>query len=444
MAMLLVHAADLHLGKTLHEREFIEEQEEMLGALVDLLASRRPAALLLAGDIYDRAIPSPAAMGLLDRFLSRAVEAAPGTAIVIIPGNHDSASRLAFGSGLFRKAGVHLRSLTSESLVPLFIESRRPEGKAERCAIWALPYLGGAADLGQGSLGGEAGEGTSADAEGATDAAPAGSGLFARAIGRILRAGGLPVGPDSEPETDSYNVLLAHCFARGGLPSESERVFVGAAEEVDAALFDGFDYAALGHLHRAQAAGKKGWYSGSPLAYSFGEAIRVGPGGIVETEAAARGFLLVELQRGGCRVELLPHRPGRRLVRIEASFAELLSPGAFSEYRGDYVELCLSDELPVLDPSERLRSVFPKLLSIRQWAFELRLSGSAALSGETGAPATEGEAAGLSGDDRDPEDPGRLVEEFAAFHAEMRGSGPDEATALLFSSLVEEAAHEAD
>jgi len=422
-AMILIHAADLHLGKTLHERELGEEQEEMLEALVALLAERRPAALLLAGDIYDRAIPSPAAIGLLDRFLSRAVEAAPETAIVIIPGNHDSASRLAFGSGLFRKAGVHVFARLTDTLEPLVLGAREGGGgglgsgdSPESCAIWALPFLGGAG----------AGEGN--------DSPRGQAALFAAAVEDI---GKKMLARRSEAEAkgssaDSYNVLLAHCFARGGATSESERAFIGLAEEVDAALFDAFDYAALGHLHRPQAAGAKGRYSGAPLAYSFGEALRVGPSGSDGGVGVERGFVQVELGRDGARAELIPHRPRRRLVRIEASFEKLCDSSAFGEYREDLVEAYLTDPLPVLDPTERLKSAFPNLLSVRQAAFEARLPGG-------GTEPTATLDTGV-----DPEDPRRLLGDFAAFHREMKGEEPDEATTLLFRSIAEEASHAAD
>ena len=394
----------------------------MLEALVALLVERRPAALLLAGDIYDRAIPTPPAIGLLDGFLSRAVRAAPDTAIVMIPGNHDSASRLAFGSGLFAKAGLHVISKVSDSPEPVMVRSRRggsggggPGGGEEGCAIWALPFMGGA------------GEGA--------DVPRGQAAAFARAVGEIRRG----IEARARSEIDSYNVLLAHCFATGGMPSESERAFVGLAEEVDAGLFDGFDYAALGHLHRPQAAGRKGRYSGAPLAYSFGEGLRVrlapADGGdaatVRESAAAERGFVFVELGPEGVRTELLPHKPARRLVRIEAPFEKLCDPNLFGDYREDLVEVSLKDSTPVLEPSERLKGVFPNLLSVRQAAFEARLAGG------------ESEAVALDGGG-DPEDPGRIVGDFSAFHREMRGEEADEAMLGLFRSMVEEASRAAD
>jgi exonuclease SbcD len=390
--MLLVHTADLHLGKTLHERDLQEDQAFMLEGLLELLATRRPAALLIAGDIYDRAIPPPDAISLFDSFLSRAIEAAPGLAIVAIPGNHDSATRLSFGAGLFRRAGVHFRSRAAEALEPVIVA-----GRGERCAIWALPFLGGGADIGDGL----------AEVRGQAE-------LFSIAVSRIV--------PRLEPA--SFNVLLGHCFASGGASSESERSFVGLAEEVDARLFDPFDYAALGHLHRPQAAGTKGRYPGSPLAYSFGEASVSG--------ADQRGFVLLELAGGVARTELVPFVPKRRLVRLEGSFEELSAPGAYAEHRGDFVEARLTDSDPVLDPVERLRLNFPELLAVRQAAFEILLSDGDEL------PSSEGAA------DRGSGDASTLMADFERFHAAMRGGAPDEETLALVAGLAAEAERAAD
>jgi len=168
------------------------------------------------------------------------------------------------------------------------------------------------------------------------------------------------------------------------------------------------------------------------LAYSFGEALRVGPGDSDGGAGTDRGFVLVELGRDGARAELIPHKPRRRLVRIDASFERLCDSSAFREYREDLVEAYLTDPLPILDPTERLKAVFPNLLSVRQAAFEARLPGGG----------RELEAALDTGGD--PEDPRRLLGDFAAFHREMKGEEPDEATALLFRAIAEEASHEAD
>ncbi len=382
--MLLLHAADLHLGKTLHERDISPDQEAMLEGLLGVLAERRPAALLLAGDLYDRSIPPPEAVRLFDSFLFRAAEADPALSVVAIPGNHDSAARLSFGTRIMSRAGLHIRTLPEDCDRPVLIER-----DGESAAVWPLPFLGaGAFDAGEGALRGQAE-------------------LFAEAMRRI----GAKIDSAEGPGRPTFHVLLAHCFASGGGTSESERAFVGQAEAVDAGSFDRFDYAALGHLHRFQKAGEKGRYSGSPLAYSFAE------GG------EPKGFVLVELKEGGgLRAELLPFAPLRSMRRIEGPFSVLSALGAYPEYREDFVEARLTDPLPVLNPADPLRANFPNLLSVRQAAFEVA-------AGEAG-----GEGARLPG-----EDPRTLLEDFAAFHAEMNGEAPDEETGRLFAALAKEA-----
>ncbi|MFZ4616227.1 MAG: exonuclease SbcCD subunit D [Rectinemataceae bacterium] len=399
--MTLIHTGDLHLGKTLHERNLEDEQRHFLGALIGVAVDRRASALLIAGDIYDRAIPPPEAITLFSDFLERLVEACPAIIVVIIPGNHDSASRLAFGAGLLRRAGVHVRT-SAAKVEPVIVEGPSAvgpsaggpsaAGPSERCAIWSLPFLGGGADLGDSDLSeGNATMRSQAEA-------------FTTAVGRITK----------RLEAGSRNILVAHCFASGAAPSDSERSFVGLSEEVDARLFDPFDYAALGHLHRHQAVGTRGSYPGAPLAYSFGEA------------GSEKGFLVLELEGKELRREFIPHEPLHRLFRLSAAFDELCRPGAFAEHRDDLLEITLTDALPVLDASERLRGNFPNLLSLRQSAFEISLAGQGGR--------IEIDAA------RDPLDQKRLEDDFVLFHRELRdGVDPDEASLGLLRELAREA-----
>jgi DNA repair protein SbcD/Mre11 len=416
--MLLLHAADLHLGKTLHERDLGPDQAAMLDGLLATLAERRPAALLLAGDLYDRSIPPPEAVTLFDSFLSRAALADPGLTIVAISGNHDSAARLSFGTSIMSRSGVHIRTQAADCVRPVLV---RRDGEA--AAIWPLPFLGAGAFAPEAGLSGPADAAPAEAADPARRGGEQGELNFGDPKGAAAKEGGAAPGPRSQAELfaeamrriapllrpDSYNVLLAHCFATGGSSSESERCFVGFAEEVDSSAFEPFDYAALGHLHRFQRAGGKGRYSGSPLAYSFAE------GG------EAKGFVLVELRRGGFEAELLPHRPLRAMRRVEGPFSVLSAPGAYPECREDFVEALLTDPGPVLNPADPLRANFPNLLSVRQAAFEL--------------------APGPRAADARPVAAARpIAEEFAAFHAEMRGEPPDEETAALFAALAKEAA----
>lgn len=450
--MLLVHVADLHLGKSLRERSLLEDQALMLEALLGLLARERPAALLVAGDVYDRAVPPPEAIRLFDSFLSRALEAAPDMALVVIPGNHDSAARLSFGSSLLARAGLHMRTRPADFLEPILVER-----EGERCAIWALPYLEPGADFGA-ARGVAAGRPTESAAAPVAPRPPA-----------TLRPGELPFDAAEEPAPglasagsaaatpsaaaaaaaeprlrgqnellaealdlvrprllpDSPNVLLAHCFAAGGRTAESERAFVGLAEQVDAGLLDPFDYAALGHLHRPQPAGARGRYAGSPMAYSFAEA------------GEDRGFTLVETGPGGARARLEAYVPPRRLVRVSGLFADLAAPGAEPEAAAHHVEVLLLDPEPVLDPAESLRSNFPLVLSVRQAAFESAAAGAEADAGGPPSAATGGAAA----ETLPPEE--AALGDFIAFHAEMRGAPPPEPLLGLFRSLASEASREA-
>ena len=423
--MLLAHIADLHLGKTLHERDLLPDQAFMLDGVLDLLARRRPAALLIAGDVYDRSIPTPEALALFDSFLSRALRAAQALVVAVIPGNHDSAARLSFGAELLERAGVHFRTRAEDCARPILVKR-----DGERLAIWPLPFLTPGAfdssdrDSAGGADGADGAEGEAEEMRGAREEALSTQDETRREPGESARSR-RPTALRSQAElfaeginrirpallSDSANVLLAHCFAAGGAESESERLFVGGAEQVDPRCFADFDYVALGHLHRHQSAGPRALYPGSPLAYSFGE------GG------DERGILFVDVRQGGFEAELAPLRPLRNLVRLEGPFSALSAPGAFPEHREAYVEARLTDGAPVLNPAEALRINFPNLLSVRQAAFELLPSAASAPG-----PRIEG---GRS-----------VVEDFRAFHAEMRGAEPGEAMTRLFTKLLEDAHRE--
>lgn len=228
---------------------------------------------------------------------------------------------------------------------------------------------------------------------------------------------------------------MAHAYAAGCSGSDSERPFLGATELVDASLFNGFDYAALGHLHRPQAAGERGRYPGSLLQYSFAD------------QAGERGFLVVELSRaeasaddaaadGRARAELrfVPVAPLRRLSRIRGRLRELLAEPRYASYEGDYVEATLVEGEGELNPMEALRSRFPYALALR-----LGVEGDVADTrpGGAGVGSTGGEAEGPAAR-RDP------LDDFKAFYAAMRDGEPGEEEARLFAELLAEARDEAE
>lgn len=371
--MRILHLADLHLGRSLCDRELLEDQALMLEAALSILEERRVDVLLIAGDIYDRSIPQSEAIQLFDGFLTRALGEHPGLSVIAIPGNHDSAARLSFGSGLLSRAGFYLRTRAEDARTPI-IAGR----EGDKAAFWALPFMD--------------------------------------AVSLEATIGGIR--PLLEKELP--NVLLAHCFAQGGSSSESERGFIGSAEEVPSSLFEGFSYAALGHLHRRQAAGPVARYPGSPLAYSFSEA----------AASPEKGFLLIELAGAEAPFaeEFLPIEPLHRLVRLEGSFAELSAPGAFPEHRGAFVEVRLTDPLPVPDPADPLKANFPNLLAVRQAAFERIAAPSGGGGGASGAPSS-----------RDRRDGAAVLGDFRSFYAEMKGCAPEPETESLFAEILKEA-----
>lgn len=424
--MKLFHLADLHLGKTIYERDLLEDQRLALEAVLEAARTERPALVILAGDVFDRAMPPPEAVSLFGDFVAGLKAADPAVTVAVIPGNHDSAQRLAMYSGVLGSVGVHVRAEAAMVREPVTVER-----DGEKARLWLLPFLTPgsiaappavpagepAAGLAQGDLfadadrdaHGDAGPGRSGEAEPLRSQAA----LFAEAMRQVapLLAAARAADPPGSPAAD---VLACHAFAAGGVSGDSERVFLGNAELVDASLFAAFDYVALGHLHRPQAAGRNGRYPGSLLAYSFGDA------------DGDRGFLSVDLSRGRAEAALVPVRPLRRMVRVETDFDDALAGERWSSFEGDYVEAVLSDADAVLNPVEPLKRRFPFLLSVRQASFE-REGGS---PGER-APADDGPR-------REP------LDDFRDFHAVMRGCPPEPDAEALFMELLAEARRAAE
>ncbi len=404
----IIHTADLHLGKTLHGRDISPDQSLMLAALVDAVAGNRADALVIAGDIYDRSIPPPETVRLFDGFLMDLFGRSPATAVILIPGNHDSAARLSFGAGIFERAGFHIRTRAQDCVRPITLTV-----DGETVQIWALPFLS------SGSFR-DAFDKSQVD-EDAAVAAPRGqSELLAEAVSRI----------GAVMDSSKVNVLVAHCFAAGSAMSESERGFVGMAEVVDPGVFSGFDYVALGHLHRPQIPGGSGRirYPGSPLAYSFGES------------GHEKGFTLVELDGKNLSATMIPFAPLHPLRTIRGLFADLADPERLAAEPeagdADYLEVILTDPEPVLNPLDILRTKYPNLLSLRQEIFERGMWSTLGEYSPEGGAAGASSAAAL--------DPVRaVVADFSVFYREMRGTEPADPVTKLFGELLGEVEHAA-
>jgi exonuclease SbcD len=330
--MRLLHTSDWHLGRSLHRADLRAAQSAFLDHLVDTVRAEKVDAVLVAGDVYDRAVPPVDAVELCADALNRLHDA--GASVVLISGNHDSARRLGFGSDLLEVAGVHVRTRPSALARPVLLEDAHGP-----VAVYGVPYL--EPDAVRGDL---------PPTEEATAEAPRGhAGVLGHAA-RCIRA-------DADSRRVQRRVVLAHGWVAGGAASESERdITVGGVGQVPAALFDGFSYVALGHLHGQQTIAGHLRYSGSPLPYSFSEATH------------RKGSWLVELDGAGAiRAERVPAPVHRRLSVLRGPLKDLLSSAAFAPQEDDFVSVTLTDPSRPQAAMDAVRARFPHVLVL---AFE--------------------------------------------------------------------------
>lgn len=322
--MRFLHTADWHLGRLFHGLHLTEDQACVLDRFVELVRHTRPDFILLAGDLYDRAIPPPEAIELLDDVLCRLVigERVP---VIAIAGNHDSPQRVRFCSRLLAGQGLHISGACDLHSPPIEFEDAC--GTVRVCPIpFAEPCLAR----------------QWLEREDIHTHHEAMAALAAR-----MREQGGP----------ARRILVAHAFVAGGTESESERpLSVGGSAAVERSCFDGFQYVALGHLHFPHSVhAEHVRYAGSLLKYSFSEAEH------------RKSVSLVEMDgEGGCRVEPIALPPRRDLRRISGRLDELLTPPAGQPGREDYLEITLLDEDAVFDAMGRLRRVYPNVLHIQR------------------------------------------------------------------------------
>lgn len=323
--MRFLHTADWHLGRVYHGVSLLDDQAHVLRDFVRLAGETRPDAILIAGDVYDRSVPPADAVRLLDETLTELVVGL-GIAVVLIAGNHDGPDRLAFGASLLGRAGLTVRGPVEASVAPVMLRDAHGE-----VAIYPLPYAEPA--LVRSALG----EDALADHHAAL-------GAQLQAI-RAAHAAG------------TRSVVVAHAFVLGGSESESERpLSVGGSGAVGAELFAGFNYVALGHLHRPQQAGGEHiHYSGSLLKYSFAEAGHAKSVNLVEMDAAGR-----------CTVERIALAPRRDLRIVEGTLADIVAGAAADPGRDDYLLARLSDSGALLDAMGKLRTAYPNALAIER------------------------------------------------------------------------------
>lgn len=311
--MKFIHIADLHLGKQMNDLSLLEDQALILDQILSIADEERADAVLIAGDVYQRSSPQAEAMALFDRFVSRLAEA--GRRVFVISGNHDSALRISYFSQLVRGAGVHVSEACTGQLQRVTLQD-----EAGEITLWLMPYL-------------RASQVRRYFPEEKITS-------LQDAIAAVIRQA------DINPA--KRNILLCHQFIMGCELAGSEEQSVGGLDAVSAEVFDAFDYVALGHIHRAQKAGRDAVrYAGSPLKYSFSEANHM------------KSVTLVDIpEKGSVQVRTIPLAPRRDVRLVEGMLAELLS----LPYSEDYVWVTIHDELPPPDAKVSLTVNFPNML----------------------------------------------------------------------------------
>lgn len=319
--MKLFHLSDLHLGKRVNEFSMMEDQKYILDQIINLCKTEQPAAVLIAGDVYDKPIPPAEAVELFDRFLVSL--SVLGTQVFVISGNHDSAERLAFGGRLMQQSGVHFAPVYNGAVLPVAL--RDEYGPV---LFWLLPFVKPAHV--RRFFPREA-------IESYTDA-------LRVAISAMQR------------EDDQRNVLVTHQFFTGASRCESEEISVGGSDNVDCSVLEGFDYVALGHIHGPQQVGKETVrYCGTPLKYSFSEVGHKKSVTVVELE-----------QKGVVNIRTLPLVPRHDMKELKGSYEELTLRSYYDgqPWREDYLRIILTDEEDIPEAMARLRVIYPNVMRL--------------------------------------------------------------------------------
>ena len=348
--MRLIHTSDWHLGRTLHGENLLPAQDDFLRWLLDEAVRQQAGAVVVAGDIYDRAVPPVNAVRLLDAALLRFAQAR--IPVILTSGNHDSAVRLGFGAGLSEAAGIHLRTAVADLARPVLLADEHGP-----VAVYGVPYL-------------------------LPDAVMADLGVPARTHEAVLAEAARRIRADAAARGVGRTVVAAHAFVTGGQPAESERdIRVGGVADVPAGVFAGFSYVALGHLHGAQRAGPPPGppgsplirYSGSPLAFSFSEKDHVKSVTLVNIDGA-----------GQVSATVLPTPVPRPLREVRGRLDDLLAGAGphgadprLADLAGSWVKVVLTDTVRPAAPMERLREKWPHTL-VLDFAPEGQLTGPAA------------------------------------------------------------------
>ena len=334
--MKLIHLSDLHLGKRVNEYSMLEDQEYILVKILNVIDEEKPDAVLLAGDVYDKAVPSAEAVSLFNDFITRL---ARRCRVFVISGNHDSPERIAFASDILDRSGVHMSPVYDGKIIPTVLYDA-----FGAVNVYMLPFIKPAH--------------VRRYADGEID-------TYTDAVRYAVS--------EMHINTDERNVLVTHQFVTGAARSESEEVSVGGTDNVDADVFTPFDYVALGHIHSPQTCGADNIrYCGTPLKYSFSEA------------RDNKSVTVVELgEKGNVTYRTVPLVPKRDMRELRGSYDELMCKSFYENttYGEDYMHITLTDEDDIPDAVGKLRTVYHNLMKLdydnRRTRSYVQISGAA-------------------------------------------------------------------
>lgn len=318
--MKFAHIADLHIGKRVHDFSMLEDQRYILDQMLGIFVEQEVDGVLIAGDVYDKTVPSAEAVQLFDEFITRlAKEKIP---VYMISGNHDSAERLSFGAKLFESSGIFISQVYNGEMKRIELEDQYGP-----VSVYLLPFL-----------------------------KPA---TVRHALQRedinTYEEGVVAALQECEIDRLQRNILVAHQFVTGANRSDSEETSVGGLDNVSAEVFEGFDYVALGHIHRPQKIGRETLrYSGTPLKYSFSEADHKKLVTIVEL-----------LEKGNVEISMVPLVPMRDMRKMRGTYMEVTAKESYTaENKMDYLQITLMDEEDVPGALQKLRTVYPNLMRL--------------------------------------------------------------------------------
>lgn len=319
--MKFIHLSDLHIGKKVNEYSMLEDQKYILTKILNIIDGEKPDGIIIAGDVYDKSIPSAEAVQLFDDFLFRLSKRDLKT--FIISGNHDSPERIAFGGRLMNRSGIYLSPVYNGE-----VEAIELEDEYGKINVYMLPFL-----------------------------KPANVRRFYEGEEIVSYTDAMRVAISKlDMDFNQRNILITHQFVTGAQRTESEEISVGGTDNIDVSVFDDFDYVALGHIHRPQnCKSERVRYSGTPLKYSFSEV------------SDKKSVTVVEIkEKGGLTVNTVPLTPMRDMVEIKGKYDEIMRLDFYENttYRDDYVHITLTDEEDIVDAVGKLRTVYHNLMKL--------------------------------------------------------------------------------